>query len=219
MKLRYLAHSAFLLTTSQGTRIITDPYQAGSYGGAVGYRPIDEEADAITVSHDHPDHCHVSEKHQGAKLIKTPGEHQAAEVKIIGVPAFHDQSQGKERGGNVIFTFRADGVTVCHCGDLGHVPDDSLVRQLGPVDVLLIPVGGFYTIDAAEADQATAKIKPRVAVPMHYRTEKLGFDIATVEPFVNGKSNVINIGESEVKIDPAKLPREAAVWVLRPCKL
>lgn len=219
MKLRYLAHAAFLLTTSRGTRIITDPYEAGSYGGAVGYRPIDEEADAITISHDHPDHCHVCEKHKKAKLIQTPGEHQAAEVRIVGVPAFHDQSQGSERGKNVMFVFDADGIRVVHCGDLGHVPDESTVKALGPVDVLLLPVGGFYTIDAAEADQVIARVKPKVAIPMHYKTEKLGFGIATVEPFVRGKGNVINIGESEVDLQAGKLPRETEVWVLRPSKL
>lgn len=219
MKLRYLAHSAFLLTTSQGTRIITDPYQAGSYGGAVGYRAIEEEADAITVSHDHPDHCHIGGKHKSAKLIQSAGQHQAGEVGITGFPAFHDQSQGSERGKDIMFLFKADGVTVCHCGDLGHLPDDQTVKDIGPVDVLLIPVGGFYTIDAAEADQVISMLKPRVVIPMHYKTEKLGFDIATVEPFVRGKNNVINIGESEVEIDSGKLPRETEVWVLRPCKL
>ncbi|HBE73588.1 MAG TPA: MBL fold metallo-hydrolase [candidate division Zixibacteria bacterium] len=219
MKLRYLAHSAFLLTTSKGTRIITDPYEAGSYGGAVGYRPIEEEADAITVSHDHPDHCHVCQKHREAKLIEAPGEHRVAEVEIRGVPTYHDQAGGQERGKNIMFVYQADGVRVCHCGDLGHVLDDKHVKELGPVDVLLLPVGGFYTIDAAEADQVIAKVKPRVAVPMHYKTEKLGFGIATVEPFVNGKNNVINIGESEVEIDAAKLARGPEVWVLRPCKL
>lgn len=219
VKLRYLAHSAFLMTTSQGTRIITDPYEAGSYGGAVGYRAIDEEADAITISHDHPDHCHVCEKHRKAELIQTPGKHQIADVQVTGFPAFHDQSNGSERGKDVMFVFRADGVTVCHCGDLGHVPDERTVKELGPVDVLLVPVGGFYTIDAAEADQAIARIRPRVAVPMHYKTEKLGFGIATVEPFVRGKGNVINIGESEVELEAGKMPRETEVWVLRPCKL
>lgn len=219
MKLRYLAHSAFLLTTSQGTRIITDPYEAGSYGGVVGYRAIDEEADAITISHDHPDHCHVCEKHKNSKLIQSPGGHKAVEVGITGIPAFHDQSGGKERGKDVMFLFDADGLRICHCGDLGHVLDEQTVKALGKVDVLLIPVGGFYTIDAMEADQVIAKVGPRVAVPMHYKTEKLGFGIATVEPFVKGKNNVINIGESEVELAAGKLPRETQVWVLKPCKL
>lgn len=219
MKLRYLAHAAFLMTTSQGTRIITDPYEAGSYGGAVGYRAIEEEAEIITISHDHPDHCHISEHHKKAKVIKSPGSHRSAEVEITGFSVFHDQSHGSERGKDIMFRFKADGLVVCHCGDLGHVPDDQLVKQLGPVDVLLIPVGGFYTIDAAEADQVIAMLKPRVAVPMHYKTEKLGFGIATVEPFVKGKGNVVNIGESEVDLQAGKLPRETEVWVLRPCKL
>lgn len=219
MKLRYLAHSAFLMTTSQGTRIITDPYEAGSYGGAVGYRSIEEEAEAITISHDHPDHCHVCEKHQKARLIQTPGKHRAAEVEITGIPAFHDQSKGSERGRNILFVFQADGLRVCHCGDLGHVLDEQTVKELGPIDVLLVPVGGFYTIDASEADQVISAIKPKVAVPMHYKTEKLGFGISTVEPFVRGKVNVINIGESEVEIVASRLPWETEVWVLRPCKM
>ncbi len=219
MKLKYLAHAAFLMTTSKGTRIITDPYQAGSYGGAVGYRAIDEEADAITISHDHPDHCHICEKHKNAKLIQTAGEHKAGEVEITGIPAFHDQSRGSERGRSLMFVFNADGVRVCHCGDLGHVLDEKQARELGPIDVLLIPVGGFYTIDAAEADQVISTINPKVAIPMHYKTEKLGFGIATVEPFVRRKNNVINIGESEVDIDVSRLPQGPEVWVLRPSKL
>jgi L-ascorbate metabolism protein UlaG (beta-lactamase superfamily) len=219
MKLRYLAHAAFLMTTSRGTRIITDPYEAGSYGGAVGYRAIEEEAEAVTISHDHPDHCHLGEKHRKAKLIQTPGKHQIAEVQITGITAFHDRSHGSERGKDVMFVFEADGVRICHCGDLGHVLDDKSVKELGTVDVLLVPVGGFYTIDAAEADQVIAKVKPKVAVPMHYKTEKLGFGIAGVDPFLKSKNNVINIGESEVELEANRLPKETQVWVLNPCKM
>lgn len=219
MKLKYLAHAAFLLTTSGGTRIITDPYQPGSYGGAVGYRPIEEEADIITISHAHEDHSYIAPRHQKAQVIKTPGQHQTGDVSIVGIETDHDQSQGKERGKNLIFTFRADGITICHCGDLGLVPGEETVKDLGKVDILLLPVGGYYTIDAAEADRVIAKIKPGVVVPMHYKTEKLGFGIATVEPFVKGKNNVINIGESEVSIDAARLPKGPEIWVLRPSKL
>ncbi len=219
MKIRYLAHASFLLTTDQGTRIITDPYEAGSYGGAVGYRPIVEEAEAITISHDHPDHCHICEKHRKAKIIRTAGAHRAGEVEINGVPSFHDPNGGRERGPNIIFTFKADGVTVCHCGDLGLVPDDKTVKALGQVEVLLIPVGGFYTIDASEADQVIAKIKPRAVIPMHYKTEKLGFGITPVDDFLKGKVHVINIGESEVAVAAGRLPQSTEIWVLRPDKL
>jgi len=219
VKIRYLAHAAFLLITSRGTRIITDPYQPGSYGGAVGYRPIDEEADIITVSHSHEDHNYISPQHRKAEVISTSGRHQTADVAISGIETYHDQSQGRERGKNIIFIIRGDGLTVCHCGDLGLVPDEKTVQALGAVDVLLLPVGGFYTIDAAEADQVIARVKPRVAIPMHYKTEKLGFGIATVEPFLRGKSKVINIGEAEVELEPDKMPRETEVWVLRPSKL
>ena len=219
MKLKYLAHSAFLLTTAKGIRIITDPYEPGSYGGAVGYKPIDEEADIITVSHSHEDHSHISDKHKKAKAIKTPGDHTIGEVVIHGVEASHDEHGGKDRGQNIMFCIRADGLTICHCGDLGHLPDAALAKAIGPVDVLLIPVGGFYTIDAEAADQVIAALRPKVAVPMHYKTEKLGFGIATVEPFLRGMGNLINIGQSEVDIVPGKLAKGPVVWVLRPSKL
>ena len=214
MRVEWLGHSAFLLTASDGTRIITDPYVPGSFSGDIKYGPIREAADAVTVSHHHQDHDGSSRLPGKPKVYDAKGSFKAGSVSIVGVETFHDESQGTRRGRNTVFVFEADGLRVCHCGDLGHLLTPQQVAAIGRVDVLLVPVGGTFTLDAAGARKVAAQLAARAAIPMHYKTDKLGFDIAGVEEFLRGQANVKRVGRSEVEVKADTLPPAPEVWVL-----
>lgn len=205
MRVRFLGHAAFLLTASDGTRIITDPYEPGAFGGAISYGPIAETADFVTVSHSHADHNHVAGLPGRPVVISAAGPHRAGRVGVTGTPTHHDQSQGSERGPNLVFVFEDAGLRVCHCGDLGCVPE-RLADSVGRVDVLLVPVGGHFTIGAAEAHRLTELLGARVVIPMHFATDKTKMPIAGVEDFVRSRENVNVIGGSDTEITAATLP-------------
>ncbi len=216
MEIKWLGHAAFLLTTADGTRIITDPYVPGAYDGAVGYAPIKEFADIVTVSHDHADHNGVRDLPGSPQVIKGAGEWTVKGVKISGLDTFHDPSQGRERGRNTVYVFETEGLRVAHLGDLGHIPDERTVKALAGVDLLLVPVGGVFTIDARQAAELVGKVSPRVVIPMHYKTAKLGFAIARVDEFAKLAPGVKKTGRSAVEVKPATLPEQTETWVLEP---
>jgi len=185
LKIKYLGHSAFVLTSDEGKKVLTDPYESGSYGGAVGYKPITEKVDVVTASHEHEDHFCLDGLPEGYEVVKTPGKHDAAGFSISGVKTYHDTSGGKDRGRNIVFTIDVDGMRVCHLGDLGHVLSEEEVAAIGNVDVLLVPVGGHFTIGPREALEVVKALTPAVTIPMHYKTESLDFPIAPVEDFLS----------------------------------
>lgn len=215
MKLKYYGHASFKLTTDSGVRIIFDPYESGAFGGGLMYGKITDEADLVLTSHDHADHNHVADLKGKFTRIDKAGTHDVGGVKIQAVPCFHDPSQGKERGKNLMFVVEADGLRVAHVGDLGHVLDAAAVKQLEPLDVLLLPVGGFYTIDAVEATRVMNDVKPKVTIPMHFKTEKCGFPIATVDDFTKGKSRVKVLNSSEAEFTRDALPKEPEIIILK----
>ena len=178
MKIEYLGHSCFKLTESTGTSIVCDPYS-----DEIGYAMRKVSADAVTVSHGHYDHNAVQNV-DGAPLLIDGGQNNGlAGVEINSIKSFHDTSRGKKRGENTIFKFRMDGIDVCHLGDLGEKCSSDLIETLLPVDVLLIPVGGTYTIDAEMAKEYVDRIMPDIVIPMHYRTRDCKLDIDRVEEF------------------------------------
>ncbi|MBN2465574.1 MBL fold metallo-hydrolase, partial [candidate division WOR-3 bacterium] len=211
---KWFGHSAFLLTASGGTRVITDPYLSGSYNGDIAYGPIRETADAVTVSHHHQDHDGVSGLPGKPKVIEGKGSHKTGSVSIVGVETYHDEDQGARRGRNTVFVFEDAGLRVCHCGDLGHVLTPQQVAAIGRVDVLLVPVGGTFTLDAAGARKIAAQLAARVIIPMHYKTDKLGFAIDGVDGFTRGQASVKRVGQSEVDITAGTLPAATEAWVL-----
>jgi L-ascorbate metabolism protein UlaG (beta-lactamase superfamily) len=216
MKIKWFGHSAFLITADDGTRVITDPYVAGAYDGAVGYRKITERADAVTVSHEHPDHNGSAGLPGSPQILKGRGPFTVKGIRITGFDTFHDSSQGQERGRNTVYVYEVDNLRIVHLGDLGHIPDDATLKALGRVDVLLVPVGGVFTIDSVAAHQLTRLLNPKVVIPMHYKTLKLGFQIAGVEEFIKLAPNPRRIGSSEVEISLARLPEATETWVLAP---
>ena len=211
MKIKWLGHAAFLITSDSGIRIITDPYETSD---ALKYGEIKESADIVTVSHDHLDHNNVAAVQGSPQVVR--GTTEVKGIKFKGIPAYHDNAGGSQRGRNTVFCFEVDGVNVCHMGDLGHVLSDKQVNELGKVDVLLIPVGGFFTIDAKAASQVCDQLKPRVIIPMHYKTDKLDFPIVGVDEFLRGKDNVTRLDASEVELKSGELPASAQIMVLKP---
>ncbi len=214
MKIKWYGHSAFLLTSDKGVKIITDPYESGGYGGQLAYGKIQDEADIVLISHDHADHNDAKSLPGSPQIVKGSGAKGIKEISIKGIPTYHDSSKGAERGVNTIFAFSVDGIQVCHLGDLGHILSEKELAEIGSVDILFIPVGGYFTIDAKEATRVAAQIKPKVLLPMHVKTEKCGFPIAPVEDFLKGKSRVKRAQATEVTFEKANLPQQMEIVVL-----
>jgi L-ascorbate metabolism protein UlaG (beta-lactamase superfamily) len=219
MKIKYFAHSSFQLSSAKGTRLLTDPYESGSYGGAMGYKKIDEPADVITISHNHADHNYISREHDKARVFREAGAFVFKGISVKGVSLYHDSSRGSERGACIAFIYTVDGMTLCHLGDLGHVLSKSEASQIGPVDVLMIPVGGTFTVDAGEAGKVIESLSPKICLPMHYKTKSVGFNLGPLEDFTAGRSNIKIINSSEVEVTKTLLPKSTEVWVLKPSKL
>ena len=179
MQITWYGHSCFLLENGAGVRVLTDPCDP-----SVGYTLSGVACDIVTVSHGHHDHNYVEAAVGAPNVIDTAGPHMALDVPITGYPSWHDEARGQKRGANILFLLELDGVRVLHLGDLGHMLFDDALAELGHVDVLLCPVGGTYTIDAAEAARVVAAIDPQICIPMHYKTSACTLPIGGVEPFL-----------------------------------
>ena len=213
MKIKWLGHASFLITSSEGIRIITDPYETGM---GIDYGPIQETADVVLVSHQHPDHNNVKAVKGNPTSITETGTKAARGIEFTGIPTYHDAEKGKQRGNNTVFTFTVDGIKTCFLGDLGHPLSSDEASTFGEIDVLMIPVGGFFTIDAEAASKVCDTLKPKVVIPMHCKTDKCQYPIASVEDFLQGKQNCRRENGSEVDLSKEKLPQETEIVVLKP---
>ncbi|OGC43079.1 hypothetical protein A2Y85_00085 [candidate division WOR-3 bacterium RBG_13_43_14] len=215
MKIKFLGHAAFLLTSDSGVRVITDPYKPGCFDGGIQYAAIDEPADMVTISHDHDDHNET--KINGNPIfVRKPGTNEIKGVMINGIESYHDTNQGKDRGRNIIFNLLIDGLRVVHLGDLGHELSAADAKKIGKVDVLLVPVGGFFTIDSSTADKMIEMLSPKIVIPMHYKTPKCRFPIATLDVFLKGKE-ALNKGD-EIEIKTVDIKENMQIIVLDPVK-
>ena len=212
MKIKWLGHAAFLITSDAGIKIITDPYATSS---SVTYDEIKESADIVTVSHEHGDHNNVAAVRGNPAVVK--GAAEVKGMKFDGIPTHHDEAGGSQRGNNIIFCFEVDGIRVCHLGDLGHPLGDNQVADIGKIDILLVPVGGNYTIDAKVATDVCGKLAPKVIIPMHFRNERCSnFPVAGVDDFLQGKGNVTELDTSEKEFKQGELPATTQIMVLKP---
>ena len=214
MKIKWYGHAAFKITTDNGTRIIIDPYESGAFGGALSYGKITDEADIVLSSHDHDDHNCTKDIKGTFTNIDKPGLYEEKGIKIDAISTYHDQSKGKERGDNLVFIIETDNLRVSHMGDLGHIIERGIIDEIGRIDVLLLPVGGFYTIDANEASRVIDEIKPSVIIPMHFKTDKCDFPIATLDDFIAGKAVVKYAKSSEIEIVKSGLPLKPEIIVM-----
>ncbi|OPH57796.1 MBL fold metallo-hydrolase [Paenibacillus ferrarius] len=202
MQIKWFGHSSFLLTSEAGTRVLIDPYYK-----FLGYRmPVPIESDIVVVTHDHGDHNKIKAASGDYLLVNEPKAYVRGDVIISGFKTFHDKVNGQKRGPNIIFRFHMDGLTVCHCGDLGHLLTEEQVQQIGKVDILIVPVGGRMTLDGAEAAQVMHQLQATVAIPMHYSTKALGilgrivFDRA--DKFINA------VGQKSTEVNTLEVSKE-----------
>ena len=213
MKIKWLGHSSFLITSDKGVKIITDPYKPRV---DLRYEEVKGPADAVTVSHEHSDHNYTASIEGNPRIIRGVSPVEVKGIKFNGFAAFHDDNKGRNRGTNTIFCFEVDGVRVCHLGDLGHNLSDQEVAQIGKVDVLLTPMAGVVTINAEIAAEVGNKLKPKVIIPMHFKNERCNFLVSTVEDFLKGKKNVTRMDSSEIELVAGKLPAETKIIILKP---
>ncbi|MDI6824858.1 MAG: MBL fold metallo-hydrolase [Bacillota bacterium] len=223
VEIQWLGHACFLLTSPGGTRVVTDPFNE-----QVGYKVEKVAADLVTVSHEHFDHNHAQMVNGSPQVVRalTPAGDWAQPKATVGdvtvsvVPTYHDPEQGAKRGKNGCFILDMGGVRVVHLGDLGHVLSADQGGAFGAVDILLTPVGGFYTIGPAEADQVIELLRPRVVIPMHFKTAaNADWPIGGVEEFLRGKQGVRRMGGSTAVVEKAQLPSGTEYWVLEPAWL
>lgn len=212
----YYGHSTFFLEF-MSAKILTDPFAK-----SVGYPLPNVTPDAVTISHEHFDHNAVDYLPNTATVfrgLRVGGNDWASVDESVGalsignMPSYHDDQKGAKRGKNSIFIFQWENVRLAHLGDLGHDLSAAELKQLGRIDVLFIPVGGNYTIDAATATKLIGKIKPKIAIPMHYKTKHVKMDLAPVDDFLKGKTNVKHIKGGVAKIDLTDLPKSTEIWV------
>lgn len=215
MKITYLGHATFLLE-SGSSRILIDPYD-----DKVGYPVPKVDAAAVLVSHEHGDHNNLAMATGSPRVIRGLAEgtwHTVKEAvdgaRISSVPTYHDDTKGSQRGLNTVFIIEAEGLRVVHLGDLGHPLDDSAANAIGRPDVLMIPVGGHYTIDAEGARGVVARLRPGIVIPMHYKTEvNAGWPIGPIDAFLSSARAPKQVGHT-VTVEKRAVPQETEVWVM-----
>ncbi len=208
MKIVWHGHSCF--EVKNDFTVVMDPHD----GKSIGIRTPVAKADLVLISHDHFDHNSSRVLRGDFVIIRDPGARTEKKIKILGVPTFHDAEGGSKRGGNIIFKFEMEGVTFCHCGDLGHDLTAEQLKMLSPIDILFVPVGGVFTIDGKKARKLVESLKPRIAIPMHFRVGGLSLSIQTIDEFLEDlpESRILRVG-NEVDFVPEELPSETEFWV------
>ena len=203
MKLTWNGHSCFTITTQQGSAVL-DPYLDGS---VPGLSPLALTADAVFCSHDHKDHA-------ARQVVTLTGQSFEAQVETLST--FHDDQQGALRGPNRIHILSAEGMRVAHLGDLGCLPTPEQLDRLQNLDALLIPVGGYYTIDAQQAQALIQTLHPRVVIPMHYRSSSFGYDVlTTVDDFLSLRGDVVRYSSNTMELT-SQTPSQTAVLTYQP---
>jgi L-ascorbate metabolism protein UlaG (beta-lactamase superfamily) len=194
MEIKYLGHSSFHIKSKEGI-VVTDPYLIDGLDYPKGIT-----ADIVTISHSHDDHNNIAVIGGANPLIlDLPGEYEKNGIRIDGFKSFHDKKKGEERGENVMFKITVEGVKILHCGDLGHTLTKDDLETIGDVDVLLIPVGGFYTIDAHEAVTVCKDIEPSLVIPMHYLSDELKNNPAFMSKLTTVEDFLKSIGQTNVE--------------------
>lgn len=195
MDITYLGHASFRLKGKSVT-VITDPYDSDFVGLKF---PRGISADIVTVSHSHEDHSKVANVKDVRKVVDGPGEYEISGVSIEGIATFHDDKKGELRGKNTVYVIEIDDLRLAHLGDIGHKFSEEEVARLGTIDILMLPVGGFYTVDAIGAAEIVRSIEPAITIPMHYKQEGLKADLASklasVEDFL--KEVGLNVERAE----------------------
>ncbi len=206
MIINWLGHACFVIESSAG-KIITDPFDS-----QLGYQQYRQPVDIATVSHQHWDHNAVQTLQGNPAVVSEAGQFEFGPLKITGVESFHDSHGGQQRGRNIIFKLMVEDLNLVHLGDLGHVLEPSQIEAIGPVDILLLPVGGVYTIDANQAKTVAEQLQPAVIIPMHYKTRHLSFELQPLEKFTGQFDKTVK--KPSLKVTRSDLREAAGVVVL-----
>ena len=205
MTISWYGHSCFKIQTKpqRGVNevvIFTDPFNK-----EIGLKPPQGNADIVLVSHNHSDHNSTDNLKGNPFMIDALGEYSVKDVYIEGISSFHDNENGAARGLNNIYTVKSEDLTVCHLGDLGHTLTEKQIEAIGDVDILMIPIGGTYTIDSKQAEKVINQIDPKIIIPMHYKIPGLKLDIADKEEFAKELGLEVENGTSKLNIKAADL--------------
>ncbi len=212
IRIRWHGHSCFEI--GDHLTIVTDPHD----GKSIGIEPPRVRGDIILITHSHYDHdkSRVVEKFDSTVVKEEVGELEAKGVKIEGYETYHDDVGGEKRGRNVVYKFELEDISFCHLGDIGHIPQRDVIEKIRGVDILFIPVGGVFTIDARRAWEIVEIIKPKIAIPMHYRVSGLSIPLANLNQFTRGhEDQVANVG-NEINIEKEDLSNQFELWVFSP---
>ena len=211
MQISRLGHSCFKIQDNEVTLII-DPY-----GEETGLKLSKLSAEIVLISHDHPDHANLEAIRGNPFVINRPGEYETKNFFIYAIPSYHDNQQGKERGENLIFLIEVDGIRIAHLGDFGQQTlTEEQLKKLEGVDILLIPIGGHFTIDAKEAAEIISEIEPRLVIPMHYQEPGLKYNLDNLDKFKKEMGNKIETLD-KLKLKKKDLPEEEIkVIILNP---
>jgi len=216
MEITYYGHSTFKIKGSTGT-VVTDPFD-----NYIGLALPTLNADIVTVSHQHKDHNAISKVKGTAQrekpfIISDCGEYEVGGISVFGIKTYHDDTQGSQRGENIIFTIMIDDIRVCHLGDLGHELTSEQLAEIGAVDVVLCPVGGVFTIDPSLAAKTIRSLEPSIAIPMHYKTNMhnndVFVDMKQLSDFLQAYGTE-TVEIEKLKLEKARLPEETELVVL-----
>jgi L-ascorbate metabolism protein UlaG (beta-lactamase superfamily) len=209
MEITWYGRACFRLKGREAT-VITDPCPPST-----GFVAGKHDVDLLTLSHEHADHAYNRSITAGLTL-KRPGEYEFHDLLVTGIGSFHDAVGGQERGRNVIFSFEVDGVHITHLGDLGHLLSEEQLTELGPIDVLLVPAGGVFTVTPAEAAEVVSQISPKIVIPMHFRVDDASSDLLPADKFLQEMAVAEPIRQPKAVVTPSSLPDETQVILLDP---
>jgi L-ascorbate metabolism protein UlaG (beta-lactamase superfamily) len=209
MEINWLGHACFRIRAKEGT-VVTDPFGKDS-----GYEWSRPRADIVTISHDHDNHNQAQRVAGEPKVLQGPGEYEISNIFVTGIATFHDNKKGAERGSNTIYLIEAEDLKICHLGDLGHVPTETQAETLSDLDVLLVPVGGLYTISPAQAAEVVSQLEPRIVIPMHFKTKAYSGKLEALDKFLK-EMGLKSADEQEgLKVTKGSVPEETQVVVLK----
>ncbi len=211
MKIVWHGHSCF--EVHDGVTVVTDPHD----GKSIGIRTPVVKSDIVLISHDHFDHNCARIVKGEFNVVREAGEKEIKGVRINGITTYHDAAQGTKRGKNIVFVFELEGIRFCHCGDLGHLLGEEQIKSLGRIDVLFVPVGGVFTINGTQARKLVGEIRPRVAIPMHFRVGGLSISINNVDEFLADlPEDKVQVVGNEIDFTLDELPSSTEYWVFSP---
>jgi len=208
LEITWLGHSCFRIKGKDAI-VITDPCHP-----SLGYTLGKLDADIVTLSHFHPGHSYSEAITSEFKEIRGPGEYELKGIFITGIATFHDSEQGNKLGRNTVYVLEMDGITLCHMGDLGHLPASQLMEAIGDVDVLFLPVGGVSTIAGSTAAEIVRHLSPRIVIPMHYKTSAEVKDFQPVDGFLTELGIKEMVSQRKLSINRSTLPTSTQVTIL-----